>query len=212
MPKPSLYIKLARVSSPRVRAQHWDETEPQINWQATQRPPMPPRLGSALPGFAQFQLFDDPTFADDMLGFIYRSNVRGYGGCIAVYTNLRDRVAAFDAKLNAADRNMQGVNIQGPIDRGPSIPYGAPRTQNAKVYKPLGSTFVFNKDCVSTLANSTKRSTSKPIDLQYAEPGITFLREFFELHFVYPLFSPDYPDKGNGGTPHDPTVGAIVLL
>lgn len=212
MPKPTLHIKLARVSSSRVRAQHWDGTSRPVNWQATQRPPMPPRLESALPGFAQFQLFDDPTFTDDMLGFIYRSNVRGYGGCVAVYTKLLNRVAAFDAELNAADRKIQGATIQGPIDQGPNIPYGAPKTQNAKVYKPLGSTFVFNKDCVSTLANSTTGSTSKPIDLQYAEPGITFLREFFELHFVYPLFSPDYPDKGTGGTPHDPAVGAIVLL
>jgi hypothetical protein len=207
MPKPTLHIKLARVSSPRVRAQHWDGTSRPVNWQATQRPPMPPRLDSALPGFAQFQLFDDPTFTDDMLGFIYRSNVRCHGGCVAVYAKLLGRVAAFDAALAEVARTQNGL-----INQGPKIPYGAPPTQNAKVYKPLGSTSEFNDNCVSTLANSTKGSTSKPIDLQYAEPGITFLREFFELHFVYPLFSPDYPDKGNGGTPHDPAVGAIVLL
>jgi hypothetical protein len=201
MTKPILYIKLARVGNPAVIPEHWDGVGLPAYWQSSQRPPMPPVHSNSLSGFAQFQLFEDDTFAGNILGFVYRSNIQGYGGFVAVYNLLSGRVASFD----------KAVAGMCPVDSGPQIPYGAPANRDARVYNPNGASGVFKRACISTLPSTSKGPNSQPIDLQYAEPGISFLRDYFELHVAYPLYDAEHPADGNGGAPHDPAMDFIVV-
>ena len=201
MSKPILYIKLGRVGDPAVMPEHWDGVGLPADWQSSQQPPMPPPHNHNLPGFAQFQLFGDDQFEGDILGFIYRSNIQGYGGFVVVYNLLSERVASFNQTLAG----------MCPVNSGPHIPYGAPANRDARVYKPNGASGVFKRVCISTLPNAMKRPNYKPIDLQYAEPGISFLRDYFELHVAYPLYDSKHPACGNGGTPHDPSMDFVVL-
>jgi hypothetical protein len=124
--------------------------------------------------------------------------------CLCALAPRRLSSVTVSAKLQSHDHSKRQT-LAG------DIPYGPNPANHVRVFRPPGSPGLFNGNCLSSLPGAIREADSRRIDLQYAESGISFLRNFFELRFAHPLYNDVNPAGGIGGAPIDPRIVFIVL-